>query len=769
MYSTFYNFAQRPFAAPATTADISLSRSQSEAFLRLTQGILDGGAFMVITGEAGLGKTTVLNAVLAHLAERPVRIVRLGNTPPRPMTGDRFIAQLLGLPATTQPDDVAVDQAVQTLATRMQGEKQVVLAIDEAQAATDDLLDLLIQISEELGGGDPSLQIVLVGEPELWETLRRDRFETLRTRIMTRTLLTPLEEDEGRIYLEQRLRAVGSGTYDIFMEEAVAELLMHGHGNPGRIGAIADRCFVLGAASRRKRITPQIVSEAVAVLDELWNPKRPEGKPAEQKALERKPARLLQPEQPQPRRLGPAWPAAIMVLLLAAAVGYWLTQTPRGQEEARAIVARAPGALAEARGVLATQANAALAKVEEVAARLSRPRLATSAPATSVPLAQTESGTDAGPSHVATSAASPTAAPAPAAVPEPAPPPPPVPTPAPIVSPVAPAPGPPAAVPRPVIPSSETPVAPAAVASAPPVAVPAAVPARAPAPTPPPEIAAPQPPPAQAQPAPEIPAGASGQRPVVAGETALKASAPELAAPTAPAPSSPAAQATASPPPSQAAVPAAPPVVPEAVLVPPPGGSASRPADATASPALPAPAAPGPAASAGPAEQTPAAPAAVPSSPTGVPAPTPAAIATPPVAAPPPAAAPAPAPALGPAPAAPSAAASAPAAPAAPAASAAPSISPALLAALINRGNAAVAEGDLSAARLLYARAAAAGSGPAATAIGKTYDPAFLASIGAKGIQPDQAAAVSWYRKAAALGDGEAARRLHELGATASE
>jgi type II secretory pathway predicted ATPase ExeA len=82
---------------------------------------------------------------------------------------------------------------------------------------------------------------------------------------------------------------------------------------------------------------------------------------------------------------------------------------------------------------------------------------------------------------------------------------------------------------------------------------------------------------------------------------------------------------------------------------------------------------------------------------------------------------------------------------------------------LLSRGNAMLALGDISAARLFYERAAALGSAGAATALGNTYDAAFLASIQAKGIVADQAAALVWYRKAAALGDTEAARQLNRL------
>ena len=77
-----------------------------------------------------------------------------------------------------------------------------------------------------------------------------------------------------------------------------------------------------------------------------------------------------------------------------------------------------------------------------------------------------------------------------------------------------------------------------------------------------------------------------------------------------------------------------------------------------------------------------------------------------------------------------------------------------------------LALGDISAARLLYERAAALGSAKAATTVGKTYDPAFLASIQVSGLTPNPAAAASWYRKGADLGDAEAADRLTRLTAT---
>jgi TPR repeat protein len=87
-------------------------------------------------------------------------------------------------------------------------------------------------------------------------------------------------------------------------------------------------------------------------------------------------------------------------------------------------------------------------------------------------------------------------------------------------------------------------------------------------------------------------------------------------------------------------------------------------------------------------------------------------------------------------------------------------------AALVARGDAMLELGDVSAARLLYERAAALGNAKAATAAGKTYDPAFLTSIRASGLVPDRATAAAWYQKGVALGDREAADRLAKLSAS---
>ena len=91
-------------------------------------------------------------------------------------------------------------------------------------------------------------------------------------------------------------------------------------------------------------------------------------------------------------------------------------------------------------------------------------------------------------------------------------------------------------------------------------------------------------------------------------------------------------------------------------------------------------------------------------------------------------------------------------------------MAPEAVAALLRRGDALLQGGDIVAARLLFERAAAAGSGPGATRVGKTYDPAFLATLGVNGPLGDTAQAINWYRKASVeFGDGEAGERLRSL------
>jgi TPR repeat protein len=90
-------------------------------------------------------------------------------------------------------------------------------------------------------------------------------------------------------------------------------------------------------------------------------------------------------------------------------------------------------------------------------------------------------------------------------------------------------------------------------------------------------------------------------------------------------------------------------------------------------------------------------------------------------------------------------------------------LAPGVVATLVARGNALLATGDIAAARLMYARAAGSDSGEAAAAMGMTYDPRFLAQIGAKGIAPDPRQALVWYRRASDLGSADGARLLTQL------
>lgn len=91
-------------------------------------------------------------------------------------------------------------------------------------------------------------------------------------------------------------------------------------------------------------------------------------------------------------------------------------------------------------------------------------------------------------------------------------------------------------------------------------------------------------------------------------------------------------------------------------------------------------------------------------------------------------------------------------------------MAPAMIAALMRRGDALLAQGDISAARRFYERAAAGGSAGAALAAGRTYDPATLSTMGAQGIQPDRAAAREWYLRAIAMGEPAARQLLQALG-----
>ena len=218
--------------------------------------------FIVITGDVGAGKTTIVRHYLKHL--RPdVTVGVINNANPSIGNLMGWITAAFEIDRKGRDDVALYDAFMAFVATQYGLGKRTVLIIDEAQNLTRDILEELRMLSNVNYGKDLLLQIILVGQPELLDTLKRDDMQQFRQRIAVHCHLAPLSAQETAGYIEHRLSVV-DGTLDIFREEALAAVHYYTGGVPRLINLLCDQALTYGFSEDQEVVTAKIVAEVVA-------------------------------------------------------------------------------------------------------------------------------------------------------------------------------------------------------------------------------------------------------------------------------------------------------------------------------------------------------------------------------------------------------------------------------------------------------------------------------------------------------------------------
>ncbi len=261
-YLELYGFARPPFAADAPKGEFVLGESHRLALETLAGAILAGRSHIVLTGEPQVGKTIVLDTVIALVAKRGTHVLRVRNKQPGPLSLKRLLSQVLGIaePPTLSQDDSARAHAILTTppASGIHG----VLAIDDADTLSVGALRYLTQLCRR---GITGPQLVFVGAPPVWPLLRQGEFRPLTQQIGVRLRINRLTAEEVRGYIERRLWMAGSETRKVLTPSALAEIVVRGEGIPGRVNAALDRVFAAGFQHGHSRITPLTVRAALGV------------------------------------------------------------------------------------------------------------------------------------------------------------------------------------------------------------------------------------------------------------------------------------------------------------------------------------------------------------------------------------------------------------------------------------------------------------------------------------------------------------------------
>jgi general secretion pathway protein A len=266
MYERFYNLRERPFALSPDPEYLYLSRVHREAMDAIRFGIESRVGFIVVTGEIGAGKTTVLQTLLRRLDEHAV-VARLVNTILEPRDLLDAIAIDFGLNPNGKSKPMLLRELADFLVQQRTHGRASLLVVDEAQNLTPQALEEIRLLSNLETEKSKLLQIILVGQPNLRDTIDSPVLEQLRQRITVNYHLTPLDAADTQAYINYRLEHAALGEPPQFPRDAAALIHDRSGGVPRVINVICDAALIYGYAEEQRSLERGLVTAVVAELE----------------------------------------------------------------------------------------------------------------------------------------------------------------------------------------------------------------------------------------------------------------------------------------------------------------------------------------------------------------------------------------------------------------------------------------------------------------------------------------------------------------------
>lgn len=283
MYEQFFGLSGKPFSLLPDADFLFYSKRHRRAITLLDYGILTQAGFLVITGEVGAGKTTIIRRYLKSVGE-DVAVGVITN--PSKTIGHLldWITAAFDLDINEKDEAKLYHHFVAFLLDMYGKGKRTVLIIDEAQNLSADQLEELRMLSNVNNEKDQMLQIVLVGQPELLETLKKTELRQFVQRIAVHCHLDPLVPAETAAYIRHRLSVVG-GPPELFDDMACATVHFFTDGVPRLINLLCDQAMVYAFSEDKQVVSSETVVEvaqdrgasglsAFKVLPENWRPSR---------------------------------------------------------------------------------------------------------------------------------------------------------------------------------------------------------------------------------------------------------------------------------------------------------------------------------------------------------------------------------------------------------------------------------------------------------------------------------------------------------------
>lgn len=265
MYDDHYGFSGRPFQLTPDPKFWFDTATHRKAMSYLGYGLSQGEGFIVITGDIGAGKTTLVGHLMEKVDREALHIVKIASTQIEPEDLLRIVAVGLG-------QEIGGASKAELLATIERGlhavarsGRRTLLIVDEAQALPVAALEELRMLSNMSAGGHALLQIFLLGQPEFRERLQgSERLEQLRQRVIALHHLEPMQANEVEPYMAHRLNMVGWNGRPRFTGDAFDALYRGSAGIPRQLNQLAGRLLLYGAIERLETIDGRAVDAVIA-------------------------------------------------------------------------------------------------------------------------------------------------------------------------------------------------------------------------------------------------------------------------------------------------------------------------------------------------------------------------------------------------------------------------------------------------------------------------------------------------------------------------
>ncbi|WP_022668822.1 AAA family ATPase [Desulfospira joergensenii] len=264
MYTSFYKLHSKPFQISSDPAFMWFGEKHKEALATLKYGILDNKGFLLLTGDVGTGKTSLINSLVQSLNEDIIC-----TTVPDPsldkMDFLNYIAAAFGMGREFLAKGTFLAHFREFLLEANEKGKKVLLIIDEAQLLTQEMLEEIRLLSNIEKADAKLINIFFIGQNEFNEILNRPQNRAVRQRLTLNYNLEPLTPDETEAYIRHRLKIAGTEE-TLFGRSAVQEVFMYSGGFPRRINILCDHSLLSGYVKEQQIIDGAIVRECAKEL-----------------------------------------------------------------------------------------------------------------------------------------------------------------------------------------------------------------------------------------------------------------------------------------------------------------------------------------------------------------------------------------------------------------------------------------------------------------------------------------------------------------------